>query len=671
MLASLALAQTAVSEESQAPEPPLDSQYVLDDMVVTAQQLPDAYRTGDVDHATTPAFFTVIPRDAFVGKMENLAQVLQNEAGVQVRQSGGLGSFSTVSLRGSSSDQVMIYMDGILLNDASGGGVDLSNISLADVSSVNIYRGVTPASFGKAGIGGVVNIKTLRAQKGTKYSVGAGYGSFDTKKAFGFVNHKPGKTDFLLSADYLGSKNDFEFKNDQGTSWNKQDDQVEKRRNADFYQSNVLAKAGWDANPDLRFDLVNQYFFKDQNLPNWINLDTASTNLTTSRNITTLRMGLDNLTSLGLNTVASISHSLKEEKYNDMEGSVGLGKQLNKYTTRRWTGDIYTEWVTDYNILAAKVEYQQENYEPKDLLQSDNPHDSNRHYVVSTLQDNVVLLSQRLVISPAVRYVWLSDELESGASVWGADLEKSERKDEYWMPQCGVKIKPWSWFTLKSNIAQYVREPSFFELFGDRGFFVGNEELKAENGTNFDVGFEINHYTQWLLINRISFSGAYFKNDVEDLITRVYDSRGVGKSVNISESEITGMESQAAVDLLRLFTLSGNITWQDPVNKSEISAFNGKRLPGRYEWATTGKCEFHYRGFKIYGEYLYEAGTFYDTANLVEAREKRELNAGAAYMFKGFSVELEGKNLRDKKYEDFNGYPLPGTAYYLTVKFES
>ena len=42
-------------------------------------------------------------------------------------------------------------------------GVDLSNISLSDVESIEIYRGISPANFGKASIGGVVNIKTLRS----------------------------------------------------------------------------------------------------------------------------------------------------------------------------------------------------------------------------------------------------------------------------------------------------------------------------------------------------------------------------------------------------------------------------------------------------------------------------------------------------------------------------
>ena len=95
----------------------------LGTVVVTAEQDQPDYETGDVDLEETTGFVTVIEREAFEGKMEDLAEVLQNEAGVQVRQAGGLGSFSTVSLRGSSSDQVMVFMDGVLLNDASGAGL--------------------------------------------------------------------------------------------------------------------------------------------------------------------------------------------------------------------------------------------------------------------------------------------------------------------------------------------------------------------------------------------------------------------------------------------------------------------------------------------------------------------------------------------------------------------
>src|SRR6056297_951346 len=173
------------------------SDYTLDPVVVTAHGQDKDYQTGDVDTSTTPSFFSTITRDEFEGKMENLSDVIEKQAGIQVRQSGGLGSFSSVSMRGASGDQVMVFLDGVLLNDASGGGVDLSNISLSDVESIEIYRGITPANFGRSSIGGAINIRTNRAKKGFKGNVSAGYASFHTKKGSLFINHKPDKWDYL------------------------------------------------------------------------------------------------------------------------------------------------------------------------------------------------------------------------------------------------------------------------------------------------------------------------------------------------------------------------------------------------------------------------------------------------------------------------------------------
>jgi iron complex outermembrane receptor protein len=654
-----------------AEDPPGEKRHVLEAMTVTARRLPEEIQTGDVDKETTPGFYTTIGRDSFAGKMESLAGAVEREAGIQVRQSGGLGGFSTVSLRGSESDQVMVFLDGILLNDASGGGVDISNISLADVAGVDIYRGVTPVNFGKASIGGVVNVRTARSKGEFASSAGLGCGAFTTQKAYGLLSHKPGAFDYLFSADYLASGNDFTFTNRNGTPWNTADDREEKRRNAEFGQANLLAKCGLDVSRRTRLDVMNQYFRKDQNLSNWINLDSADTSFDTRRNIATCKITADDLASQGINLALSASHLWKLERYDDSQGSVGLGKQENEYLTQRLSGSVFAEWLTDHNILSLTTGTARETYKPRNLLQKENPRDSVRNTTDAAIQDSVLLFNDRLIITPAFRHVWLKDEMEEGSTVWGAPLAKETRKAGHSMPQIGVKGVPFQWLVLKTNLALYAREPSFFELFGDRGFFIGNDALVAEEGVNKDAGFEINLLAEEHCVNRVSFSMAVFHNNAENLITRIYDARGVGKSVNISKSEITGVETQAAVDLFQRVTVSGNLTWQDPVqDNKEIPAFDGKRLPGRYEYACLGKLEFRRRGFTAYTEYLYENGVFYDSANLVEAPEKKELNAGVSCTWSGFTLELEGRNLRDREYEDFNGYPLPGRAFYLTLRHE-
>ena len=641
----------------------------LETVVVTAKKPEDAFQTGDVDTEQTPAFFSVIRREDFDGKMESLSEVIEKEAGIQVRQAGGLGSFSTVSLRGSSSDQVMVFVDGILLNDASGGGVDLSNISLSDVEAIEIYRGVTPVNFGKASIGGVVNIRTLRSKKGFNANVSTGYGSFNTRRLAGFVNHKPDKWDYLISADYLSSDNDFEFLNDNGTRWNPDDDRWEKRNNAEFDQKNILTKFGFDFTDDVRIDLVNQWFSKDQGLPSWNNSDKTKTSFDTDRNITTLKLTANDTGPYHFNTSARIDYSWKEEEYDDRQGHVGLGKQHARYTTTRYGANFFLEWLTEWNALTFTFDAQHEEYDPKDLLNRRNPHESSRDTFSLGLQDSLLLFQERLIITPALRYTSIDDELKSAMSIWGVPLEEASRDENYVSPQIGLKYRPLNWLTLKTNVAKYVREPSFFELFGDRGFFIGNMDLKAEKGVNSDAGFEINYLTENEWLRRISCNVAYFKSDVDNLITRVYDARGIGKSLNISEAHIEGVEAGINLDFLKYFCFVGNATWQDTENRSKIKAFNGKNLPGRYEKSYLGRIEARYEGFKVYYEKVIEEGLYYDTANLLKAENKEEINAGVSSLFRGILFSFEARNLGDDQYEDFNGYPLPGRSYYFSLKY--
>ena len=117
---------------------------------------------GASDIHRNPAYATVITRESFEGRETSLPDVLAEATGVHVKRLGGLGAFSTLSLRGSSAEQVEVYLDGILLNTAFGGGVDLSILPLAHVGQIEVYRG---AGAGGNGLGGTVHVRTRRTQR--------------------------------------------------------------------------------------------------------------------------------------------------------------------------------------------------------------------------------------------------------------------------------------------------------------------------------------------------------------------------------------------------------------------------------------------------------------------------------------------------------------------------
>src|SRR5690554_4681143 len=66
-----------------------------------------------IDPARATGLVRIIPRSEFKNRTVNLSDVLNDQAGVQIRQSGGLGSYSSVSLRGSNARQVQVVVDGI------------------------------------------------------------------------------------------------------------------------------------------------------------------------------------------------------------------------------------------------------------------------------------------------------------------------------------------------------------------------------------------------------------------------------------------------------------------------------------------------------------------------------------------------------------------------------
>ena len=642
-------------------------------MVVRAEKVESTWQTGDVDLETTPGFFSLIERSAFEGKIESIGEVLEKEAGVQIRQSGGLGSYSSVSLRGASSDQVMVFMDGILLNDASMGGVDLSNISLADVAAIEVFRGVSPLQFGKASLGGVVNIRTLRSQGEMRRSLTLGGGSFGTRNVSAFINHKPGRWDYLISADILKAENDFWILNRYGTDNWPYDDAWERRINNDFTQGNLLTKLGLDLTPTVRLDFSNQYFEKDQSLPSWNNHIDTETTFDTRRNNTILKLTADGL---GLFNVSGyLDYSWKEETYDDRQipnGGIGLGMQYNRYETQRTGGHLVVELPGEWHqsVMMADVRY--ESYSPENILFPDaNPKESRRRTVNAGYQETLFFADETVSITPAVRWYHVDDHLQSAVSASNIPLEGRSEAKHYVSPQVGVKWRLSKNFTLKSNLAKYTREPSFFELFGDRGLFLGNDALEAERGVNFDVGFLYSRPFASPWFSRFSLDAAWFQSKLDRVITRKYDARGVGKSVNVEGAEVRGIETELRMDLLKILHFTSNLTWQEAIStdRSDNGVYDGKKLSGRYDLSWLARLEARFAHIKLYGEFTRERGMFYDTTESLKAPAKEEVNAGVSWAQGSFLVTVEGRNLTNDRYEAYNGFYMPGRGLYATVKY--
>lgn len=107
-----------------------------------------------------------------------VADALTIAPGVAIRQYGGLGGMRTVSIRGGSTAQTLVMLDGIRLSTAQSGTVDLGLIPGSMIGSIDVHRGGAAALFGANALSGAVDLHLRRFDRPTAWAT-IGGGSFD------------------------------------------------------------------------------------------------------------------------------------------------------------------------------------------------------------------------------------------------------------------------------------------------------------------------------------------------------------------------------------------------------------------------------------------------------------------------------------------------------------
>ncbi|MDR2192094.1 MAG: TonB-dependent receptor, partial [Endomicrobium sp.] len=129
-----------------------------------------------------PTNITVITKEEIAEKnFSTLAELLQNETGVNVRRNGTVGAAESVLIRGASSLQTLVLIDGRRINDIGLGSADFTAVPAAAIEKVEIIRGAGAAVYGSGAFGGIINVITKKASQSSPIiDAKISYGSFNT-----------------------------------------------------------------------------------------------------------------------------------------------------------------------------------------------------------------------------------------------------------------------------------------------------------------------------------------------------------------------------------------------------------------------------------------------------------------------------------------------------------
>jgi iron complex outermembrane receptor protein len=644
------------------------------------------------------AFVTIVHVDALAGETRGVADALGAAAGVEARSLGGLGTFSSIAVRGASPGNTQVLIDGVALSRLGSVTADLSRFDLDGVSELELYRGSVPVTMGGAGVGGALNLVTRigRAVTGERWRLTLGGGSFGARSAR--VRYGDGDPDagvgVTAALGYAGATGDFDFFDDAGTNLVTSDDRTATRINNGFDLVDGVVRAG-GRRGELGWQVGVRALGKRQGVPGAGWDQAASTRLDTLGAVIDGALVIDRPAGVdGLTARVALDGLVEAQAFHDPADEIGLAAQDRRYLTLGLGGQSAWALARGRHRGTAALELRADRYRDREVGDAMPLGTTGaRVGVALAAGDDLGFLDGRLAIEPAVRVELLRTDPLIDASAGEDDpIDPPPRGEAIVSPRIGARALVDEGVAIKGGAGRYARVPTALELFGDRGFLVGRPDLRIERGWAADLGVVLAPARARGRLDRLYLELAGYLARPRDVIALVTTGGLVTRPVNLPGADLHGVELVASGRLARTLTLAANYTWLAARQRNPEAILDGKRLPARPAHAAylrlDGARRWRGRLHAAFVDAAYAAGSFLDEANLAMVPARWLFGAGVKLeLGGGVTVAVEGKNLADDRFEsvpldppprpdldrvpravaDVAGYPLPGRAAYLRL----
>lgn len=580
----------------------------LDQLVVTAS------RTAQTQEQTLAAV-TVIDR-AEIDRLQpnSLQDLLRGTPGLSLTNNGGPGKSTSIFLRGTESDHVLVLVDGVRLGSATSGGASIQDIPVDQIERVEIVRGPFSSLYGSEALGGVIQIFTRRPEGAFSPYASLGFGSdHEIRTSAGLA----GRTDrgwYSIGAAHERTDgiNVSRCKPLRGGGCSVID------ADRDGYRSTSLNLQGgyrfsevWDGEARLlRAEGRNEY-------DGSVN-DLAKTVAQVASALLRYAPGKD------------VSISARLGRSDDLSDNYLKGSYVGNFDTRRDLGTLQADIAAWGGLFTLGYDWQRDRV------------DSNTLYAVD----------HRL--SHGLFGQWQQ-------SFGTQSVQASVRRDNN--SQFGGKTTGsvlWGWdFTDQLRVtASYgtaYKAPTFNELYFP-GY--GNAHLQAETSHSAELGLRGNHQRgHWLL--------SAFDTRISHMIA--YDSANFGPA-NIDRAHIRGVEASTDVRLAS-WIWRASATWLDP-RDAAAGSNDGHLLPRRAQRSARIDLDRSLGKFSVGGSVFAAGHRYDDLANrsrlggyaLTDLRVGYRINAD-------WNVRLSLNNVFDRHYETARYYNQPGRNYLFTVNY--
>lgn len=543
-------------------------------------------------------------------------QALESLPGVSLSRSGPFGGTATLRIRGARSEQTLVLVDGVEVNDPSSpsGGFDFSIMDPNDIERIEILRGPQSTLYGSDAIGGVVNIITKRGSDGIHVNGFAEGGSFNTLRGGATISGAAGGFDYRLSASAITTDGISKADRRDGNTERDGYDDVQLSANVGYQVTDEFRLEGFarHANSTTAYDGYG-FATGTEDSPDKSDITDWAFS---GRALVTLMDGR-------FENVIAINHSDIERK--NYGGAFDFGSS-GKRTAVSYQGNYR---IAEGTILTVGAE----NEQTAIVTDSDKADIT----IDSLYAQAQVLLADALTLTGGVRYD--HHETFGGKTTFRTTAA-------YDLAATGT--------VLRASWGQGFKAPTAYQLtFFCCGAAGPNLDLKPEESEGWDAGIE-----QRIWGDRITASLNYFRQSTNNLIDYLYPDG----YVNIARTRSRGIEAGVKIVPVDWFALDANYTHTKAIDRTTGLAL--VRVPKDVANVTATVRPVDRLSLSLGVRYT---GAEQDVRARLDDWVRVDLRASWSLTDK-IDLFARIENLFDAKYQEVYGYGTPGLSAYAGVR---
>ncbi len=613
-------------------------------------------------------------------EITDAASLLEPLPGVHVRRLGADDSFATLSIRGTGSTQVAVYLAGVPLTGGADPTLDLSTLPLWPGARARVFRSFAPAAMGRGSLGGTLVLDTPSPRTPERTEVWAAAGSFGSRRIrIGDVHGDPDGVRIATGFSASRSDDDFEYLDPAATILSGHDVYATRGNSGHAAASGLASIAIPVRTPNgtgaLTVTTLAQV--RKQELPGTVTKPTPFQRLDSNRIVSALEL-----------TLPAGSGAFGVRGWGRREGLMihdsAAGTELRFGPTS--TSDAILAvggsagWrgrPTEATTLEARVDGSAERFAPGTWIGAQQPPGARRTNAGVGI-DATVLAAPPLTLAASARGdAWFDTSDERGTEPTSELRPTGNLGAE-------LVVGP---VTFATHGGALARPPSFVERFGNRGAFIGEPSLRPEAATTIDLGAT---FTKKVGRLRLHAEAAGFATFADDLIVFVNQGfYGNAKATNIGRGRLLGTEAEARASAYGL-ELRLSHTALATENQSECRYVGGAcerpPLPGRPEHDFVGDLSYELGPVRVRYGVDVVAGIYADLTGSIPVPDRVLHSVGARLEVPGvagLSLTLDIRNLFDLRVAEYAGnmgpvrapigdaldFPIPGRRILFAARW--